>query len=95
MVVNQTSHQVFLVDFAQCFSRDTVFDPWYEDTEDWDADAEFCKVIRMRDNPVAIALPMVRRLREKFGWKLDIVYLNRMICSRRATVRRRTSKNAI
>ncbi|KNA98578.1 hypothetical protein FOXG_02899, partial [Fusarium oxysporum f. sp. lycopersici 4287] len=33
VAVDQTSHQVFLVDFAQCFFRDTMFDPWDEDTE--------------------------------------------------------------
>ncbi|EXA41346.1 hypothetical protein FOQG_01992 [Fusarium oxysporum f. sp. raphani 54005] len=65
---------VFLVDFTQCFFRDTMFDPWDEDAKDWDADAEYCEVVRMRDNPAAIALPMVRRVREKFGWKLDIVH---------------------
>ncbi|EXM08809.1 hypothetical protein NOF04DRAFT_8313 [Fusarium oxysporum II5] len=51
-----------------------MFDPWDEDAKDWDADAEYCEAVRMRDNPAAIALPMVRRLREIFGWKLDIVY---------------------
>ncbi|KAF5259175.1 hypothetical protein FOXYS1_10213 [Fusarium oxysporum] len=65
---------VFLVDFTQCFFRDTMFDPWDEDAKHWDADTECCEVVRMCDNPAAIALPMVRRLREKFGWKLDIVY---------------------
>ncbi|KAH7265499.1 uncharacterized protein BKA55DRAFT_685966 [Fusarium redolens] len=45
VAVDQTSHQPFLVDFAQ-----------------------------VHNNPAAIGLPMERRLRKKFGWKLDIAY---------------------
>jgi serine/threonine protein kinase len=74
VVVDQTSHQPFLVDFSQCFFRDTMFHPSEEDAEDWDADAEYCEVARVHNNPAAIGLPMERRLRKKFGWKLDIAY---------------------
>ncbi|KAF5530301.1 kinase-like domain-containing protein [Fusarium phyllophilum] len=35
VVVDQTSHQVFHVDFAQCFFKDTMFNAWC-----WDTDAE-------------------------------------------------------
>ncbi|KLO83813.1 uncharacterized protein LW93_597 [Fusarium fujikuroi] len=35
VVVDRTSHQVFLIDFAQCFFKDTVFNTW-----EWDTDAE-------------------------------------------------------
>ncbi|KAF4438768.1 serine threonine- kinase fnkB [Fusarium acutatum] len=35
VVVDQTSHQVFHVDFAQCFFKDTMFIAWC-----WDTDAE-------------------------------------------------------
>ncbi|KAF5621978.1 kinase-like domain protein [Fusarium sp. NRRL 52700] len=74
VVVDQTSHQVFLVDFAQCYFKDTMFDPWQEEAEDWDAAAEFCELVIINGNPAAIGLPTVRRLKEKFGFKLDIVY---------------------
>ncbi|KAL9566587.1 hypothetical protein ACKAV7_009502 [Fusarium commune] len=66
--------EVFLVEFAQGFSGDTMFDSWEEDAEDRDVDAEYCEVARVHNNPAAIRLPMARRLQQKFGWKLDIVY---------------------
>ncbi|KAF5666420.1 kinase-like domain-containing protein [Fusarium circinatum] len=74
VVVDQTSHHIFLVDFAQCFFRDTMFEDWEKEAEGWDAAAEYCEVVRTHNNPAAIGLPMVRRVRNKFGWNLDIVY---------------------
>ncbi|CVK91267.1 uncharacterized protein FMAN_09410 [Fusarium mangiferae] len=35
VVVEQASHQVFIIDFAQCFFKDTMFNTW-----EWDTDAE-------------------------------------------------------
>ncbi|KAF5966167.1 hypothetical protein FBULB1_11796 [Fusarium bulbicola] len=74
VVVGQTSHHVFFVDFAGCFFRDTMFYDWEKEAEGWDAAAEYCEVVRTHNNPAAIGLPMVRRVRKKFGWNLDIIY---------------------
>ncbi|KAG5793002.1 hypothetical protein H9Q69_007921 [Fusarium xylarioides] len=74
VVVDQTSHQVFIVDFAECYFKDTMFYPWEKEAEGWNAEAEYCEAVRVHNNPAAIGLPMVRRVRKKFGWNLDIVY---------------------
>ncbi|PNP85141.1 hypothetical protein FNYG_01529 [Fusarium nygamai] len=74
VVVDQTTHQVFIVDFSECFFRDTMFDRLAKKAEGWNAEAKYCEVVRANDNPGAIGLPMVRRVRKKFGWNLDIVY---------------------
>ncbi|KAF5562057.1 serine threonine kinase fnkB [Fusarium napiforme] len=39
VVVDQTTHQVFIVDFAECFFRDTMFDRWAKKAEGWNAEA--------------------------------------------------------
>ncbi|KAF9768006.1 hypothetical protein IL306_014752 [Fusarium sp. DS 682] len=74
VVVDQTSRQPFLIDFAQCLFRDTMFVSSEEGGEDWDADAEYCEIAREHDNPRAIGRPMQGRLQKLFGWKLDIAY---------------------
>ncbi|KAG9499666.1 hypothetical protein J7337_008125 [Fusarium musae] len=74
VVIDQTTHQAFIVDFSECFFRDTMSDRWAKEAEGWNAEAEYCEVVRANDNPGAIGLPMARRVRKKFGWNLDIVH---------------------
>ncbi|KAF9784166.1 hypothetical protein IL306_008275 [Fusarium sp. DS 682] len=74
VVVDQTTYQPFLIDFAQCFFKDTMFSPREEEAEGWDADLEYCEIARDHDNPGAIGRVMQRRLQKMFGWKLDIAY---------------------
>ncbi|KAF5629987.1 kinase-like domain protein [Fusarium tjaetaba] len=74
VVADRITHPVFIVDCSERFFRDTMFDRWAKKAEGWNAEAEYCEVVTANDNPGAIGLPTVRRIRKKFGWDLDIAY---------------------
>ncbi|EWG38573.1 hypothetical protein FVEG_01763 [Fusarium verticillioides 7600] len=43
VVIDQTTHQAFIVDFSECFFRDTMSDRWAKEAEGWNAEAEYCE----------------------------------------------------
>jgi hypothetical protein len=79
MLDQSLNYQPFLIDFAQCFSKDTVFKQKAaqakdEGGESWDHDVEFHELAREFDNAGAVGMPLQRLVRKKFGFELKIVY---------------------
>ncbi|KAF5019466.1 hypothetical protein F66182_8526 [Fusarium sp. NRRL 66182] len=75
IIIDKSTYRPFLIDSSPCWFRDTMSDlPSEAQEEGWDTDAEFCEIAREHDNTGAIGRPMMRRLRSKFGFNLDITY---------------------
>ncbi|KLO92203.1 uncharacterized protein LW93_7832 [Fusarium fujikuroi] len=79
VVVEPSTFQPFLVDFAQCFFKDKLIQKWVDsgadaEGKDWDGDAKFCETAKIFNNSGAIGVPMVRRLERSCGFTVEVRY---------------------
>ncbi|KAG5746101.1 hypothetical protein H9Q70_011195 [Fusarium xylarioides] len=77
VVVETSTFQPFIIDFAQCFFKDKLIQEWVDsgaaaEGQGWDGDAEFCETARKFDNCSAVGLSMVRRLKSSFGFTVEV-----------------------
>ncbi|KAF5632438.1 serine threonine kinase fnkB [Fusarium tjaetaba] len=77
VVVEASTFQPFIVDFAQCFFKDKLIQEAVDSGvagQGWDGDAEFCETAERFDNCSAVGRSIVRRLRDSFGFTVEVRY---------------------
>ncbi|KAF5557277.1 serine threonine kinase fnkB [Fusarium napiforme] len=77
VVVEASTFRPFIVDFAQCFFKDKLIQECVDSgvaRQGWDGDAEFCETAQKFDNCGAVGRSMVRRLRDSFGFTVEVRY---------------------
>ncbi|KAF5986324.1 serine threonine kinase fnkB [Fusarium coicis] len=77
VVVEASTFQPFIVDFAQCFFKDKLIQECVDSGvagQGWDGDVEFCETAQKFNNCSAVGLSMVRRLRKSFGFTVEVRY---------------------
>jgi len=79
VVVDKRTQTPRVLDLAQCHFRDELVRLWREwgwhEDEEWDPDVEYWEHVQGADNnPEAIGVPMVHRMKKETGVALDIRY---------------------
>lgn len=80
VIVDERTQMPFLIDLAQCVFKDKLFKSlptsswWDPETEEWEYEHEFWKMVSFYGNHRAIGAVMDKKLQETKGIKLDLRY---------------------
>ncbi|KAL2169486.1 hypothetical protein VTG60DRAFT_5955 [Thermothelomyces hinnuleus] len=78
VVVHRESQTPRFVDLAQCRFRDEIEKYWHErgraNSENWDPEVEYWKLVDDFDNPKELGVPMVTRAKRERGAALQIKF---------------------